>query len=308
MDKAPITSERLAASVIAVPPLARSADFTLNFPENRRIVQHLEAGGVTTLLYGGNAVLYHVSLSEYAALLLMLTEIAGDWTLVIPSVGPAFGLMMDQAEVLNEFAFPTAMVLPQSEIATSDGIAAGVRRFTERYGKPVVLYIKHDRYIAVDTVRRLVDDGLISWIKYAVVRGNPEKDDYLRELTEAVDPARIVSGIGEQPAVVHLRDFSLGGFTSGCVCIAPRLSMDFLHAVRAGDISRAEEIRAVFRPLEDLRNRIHPIRVLHAAVALAGIAETGPMVPLLSPIDSSDEPEIANAARTLLQHNGAIES
>ncbi|MCL4204923.1 MAG: dihydrodipicolinate synthase family protein [Pirellulaceae bacterium] len=308
MDKAPITSERLAASVIAVPPLARSADFTLNFPENRRIVQHLEAGGVTTLLYGGNAVLYHVSLSEYAALLLMLTEIAGDWTLVIPSVGPAFGLMMDQAEVLNEFAFPTAMVLPQSEIATSDGIAAGVRRFTERYGKPVVLYIKHDRYIAVDTVRRLVDDGLISWIKYAVVRGNPEKDDYLRELTEAVDPARIVSGIGEQPAVVHLRDFSLGGFTSGCVCIAPRLSMDFLHAVRAGDISRAEEIRAVFRPLEDLRNRIHPIRVLHAAVALAGIAETGPMVPLLSPIDSSDEPEIANTARTLLQHNGAIES
>ncbi len=308
MDKTPITAERLAASVIAVPPLARSADFTLSFLENRKIVQHLEAGGVTTLLYGGNAVLYHISLTEYAALLLMLTEIAGDQTLVIPSVGPAFGLMMDQADVLSEFAFPTAMVLPQSEIATSDGIAAGVRHFADRFRKPVVLYIKHDRYIAVDAVRRLMDDGLISWIKYAVVRGNPERDDYLKELTEAVDPARIVSGIGEQPAVVHLRDFSLGGFTSGCVCIAPRLSMDFLHAVRAGDIARAEEIRAVFRPLEDLRNRIHPIRVLHAAVALAGIAETGPIVPLLSPVDPSDEPEIADAARTLLQQNGAIDS
>jgi dihydrodipicolinate synthase/N-acetylneuraminate lyase len=308
MDTSSITAERLAASVIAVPPLARSADLTLNFPENRKIVQHLEAGGVTTLLYGGNAVLYHVALSQYAALLWMLNEIAGDRTLVIPSVGPAFGLMMDQAAVLNELAFPTAMVLPQSEIATSDGIAVGVRHFAERFGKPVVLYIKHDRYIAVDAVRRLVDDGLISWIKYAVVRVNPVDDDYLKALTENVDPARIVSGIGEQPAVVHLRDFSLGGFTSGCVCIAPRLSMEFLHAVRSGDFVRAEAIQAVFGPLEDLRNRINPIRVLHAAVTLAGIAETGPILPLLSPIDPGDEPEIAGAARTLLQHNGAIDS
>jgi dihydrodipicolinate synthase/N-acetylneuraminate lyase len=308
MDTSSITAERLAASVIAVPPLARSADLTLNFPENRKIVQHLEAGGVTTLLYGGNAVLYHVALSEYAALLLMLNEIAGDRTLVIPSVGPAFGLMMDQAVELNELAFPTAMVLPQSEIATSDGIAAGVRHFAERFGKPVVLYIKHDRYIAVDAVRRLVDDGLISWIKYAVVRSDPADDDYLKALTANVDPARIVSGIGEQPAVVHLRDFSLGGFTSGCVCIAPRLSMEFLRAVRCSDFARAEEIQEVFRPLEDLRNRINPIRVLHAAVTLAGIAETGPILPLLSPIDPSDEPEIAGAARTLLQHNGAIDA
>jgi hypothetical protein len=43
-------------------------------------------------------------------------------------------------------------------------------------------------------------------------------------------------------------------------------------------------------------------------VTLAGIAETGPILPLLSPIDPSDEPEIAGAARTLLQHNGAIDA
>jgi nickel-dependent lactate racemase len=123
----------------------------------------------------------------------------------------------------------------------------------------------------------------------------------LKDLTANVDPARIVSGIGEQPAVVHLRDFALGGFTSGCVCIAPRLSMQLLRAVQAGDFARAEAIRALFRPLEDLRNRIHPIRVLHAAVSLAGIAETGPILPLLSPIEPSDQPEIARAARELLE-------
>jgi dihydrodipicolinate synthase/N-acetylneuraminate lyase len=305
MDTLPITAQRLAESVIAVPPLARSADLVLDVQQNRRIVQHIEAGGVSTLLYGGNAVLYHVALSEYAMLLRMLTEIAGQRTLVIPSVGPAFGLMMDQAAVLGEFAFPTAMLLPQGEIATSDGIASGVRHFAERFGKPVVLYIKHHHYIAVETVRRLMDDGLISWIKYAVVREDPANDAYLRALTENVDPARIVSGIGEQPAIIHLRDFSLGGFTSGCVCIAPRLSMQLLHAVQAGRHEEAEAIRAVFQPLEDLRNRISPIRVLHAAVALAGIAETGAILPLLSPVADSEAAEIAAAARRLLEHNGA---
>jgi len=308
MQTSPITSQRLAASVIAVPPLARSADLTIDAQENRKIVRHLEAGGVSTLLYGGNAVLYHVALAEYATLLEMLADIAGQQTLVIPSVGPAFGLMMDQATILRDFAFPTAMILPQREISTSDGIASGTRRFAERFGKPVVLYIKHDGYVAVDAVRRLMDDGLISWIKYAVVRENPAEDDYLRSLLDAVDPAYVVSGIGEQPAVVHLRDFSLGGFTSGCVCVAPRLSMQMLRALQSGDLARAEQIRAGFRPLEDLRNRINPIRVLHAALALAGVADTGPMLPLLSEIDGRDRPEIERAARELLQLDGELDA
>ncbi len=306
MDIQAITPERLSASVIAVPPLARSADLRLDIRQNRRMIQHLETGGISTLLYGGNAVLYHVALSEYADLLRMLQELASERTLVIPSIGPAFGLMLDQIAVLKDFAFPTAMILPQAEIATSDGIATGIRMVADRWGKPVVLYIKHDGYIAPETVARLVDDGLVNWIKYAVVRDDPTRDDYLRALTEGTDPRRIVSGIGEQPAIIHLRDFSCGGFTSGCVCIAPRLSMQLLRAVQENDFERAERLRALFRPLEDLRNSIHPIRVLHAAVALAGIAETGPIQPLMSPVGQHDQAEIERAARKLLQDDGEM--
>ncbi len=41
--------------------------------ENVRIIRNLESGGgVTTLLYGGNASLAQVALSEYAALLSLL--------------------------------------------------------------------------------------------------------------------------------------------------------------------------------------------------------------------------------------------
>ena len=300
MKTTAVTAADVSASVISVPPLARNSDLSLNAAENAKIVQHLYAGGVTTLLYGGNAVLYHVSVCEFPSLLAMLTSIAPPDALTIPSVGPSYGLMQDHARILKDFQFPTAMVLPQKEITTSAGIATGVRRFVESYGKPAVLYIKHDAYIEVAAVRKLADDGLLSFIKYAVVRDNPAQDDYLRALVDAVGPSLIVSGIGEQPAVPHLRTFGLGGFTSGCVCIAPKLSMDVLRAVRAGDYATADRIRETFRPLEDLRNSINPIRVLHAAVALAGIAKTGPILPLLSDVDESHVPAIRDAAVKLL--------
>ena len=63
-----------------------------------------------------------------------------------------------------------------------------------------------------------------------------------------------------------MRDFGLGGFTSGCVCVAPRLSQAMLAAVKNHDWAEAERIRALFEPLENLRNAINPIRVLHQAV------------------------------------------
>src|SRR5439155_13599761 len=60
-----LTPDRLASSVLAVPPLCRNADFTLNETENSKLIRHMEAGGIRTLLYGGNANFYHVALSEY---------------------------------------------------------------------------------------------------------------------------------------------------------------------------------------------------------------------------------------------------
>jgi dihydrodipicolinate synthase/N-acetylneuraminate lyase len=300
MDTRPITSATLAGSVISVPPVARSADLTWNRKENERIIKHLESGGVRTLLYGGNAVLSHVSLREYGELLALVNESAGRDTLVIPSVGPGFGMMRDQATVLRDFTFPTAMLLPSRDGTTPAGVATGLRHFVERFGRPAVLYIKHDDFVDVATVRKLMDDKLLSWIKYAVVRENPANDPFLRGLIDAVGPTQIVSGMGEQPAIVHLRDFGLAGFTSGCVCIAPRLSMDMLRAVQAKDFAAAEAIRSRFAPLEALRDKINPVRVLHAAVQLAGVAETGPITPLLSPVDEVHLPEIEAAALKLL--------
>ena len=299
MDTRTITPARLAESVIAVPPLARKAGLTIDRAENQRLVRYIEEGGVNTLLYGGNAVLYHTRLSEYALLLQMLTEIAGQNTLMVPSVGPAFGTMMDQAEILRDFAFPTVMILPQREIADEHGIASGIRRFVDAYGKPIVLYLKHDRWLSPELVGKMYRSGIISWIKYAVVRDEPINDNYLREVLQQVPSEIVVSGIGEQPAIIHLRDYEIGSFTSGCVCVNPQRSMDLLAAIKRSDFEAAERIRQQFCGLEDLRNSIQPIRVLHRAVELADIANTGPMMPMLSELDAAQTSQVASAAIAL---------
>jgi dihydrodipicolinate synthase/N-acetylneuraminate lyase len=300
-----LTPERLIASVLAVPPLARNADLSLNDAENAKLIRHIEAGGIRTLLYGGNANFYHLPLSEYDRVLNMLANTAGKDTLVIPSAGPAYGFSIDQAKILRGHPFPTVMFLPQVGITTSAGMAAGVAQFVQAAGVPALLYIKHDGYIEPKDVKRLADEGLLSGIKYATVRADTANDDYLRRLVDVVDRRIIISGIGEQPAITHLREFGLGGFTSGCVCIAPWLSVEMLKAIRAKDWERAEQIRATFRPLEDARNAINPIRVLHEAVRLAGIADTGPLLPLLTNLESTLHAKLQETARQLLAANDA---
>lgn len=300
-----LTTDRLGKYVIAVPPLARNADFSLNTAQNTKLIRHIEAGSVKTLLYGGNANFYHIALSEYDQVLGYLSEAAAADTLVIPSAGPAYGTMIDQAKIIRKHKFPTIMLLPQTGITTSDGVEAGVRNFVQASGVPALLYIKHDGFIEPENVKRLADDKIISGIKYATVRTDASHDDYLRRLVQLVDRKMIISGIGEQPAIIHMRDFALGGYTSGCVCVAPKLSAQMLNHITAGSWEAAESIRRTFRPLEDLRNSINPIRVLHEAVRLAGIAETGPLLPLLTNVKESDFGPIRDAARKLLDAENA---
>ena len=303
MNNTPITPEVLANSVIAVPPLARDEDLKVCPIENAKIMRHLEAGGVRTLLYGGNAMFYHIGLGEYAETLAMLQDHTGGDTTVVPSVGPAYGTSMDQVAILRDFDFPTAMVLPARDIATPAGCATGIRKLAESYGKPIVLYIKFEGYLEPEDAKSLVEDGVVNWIKYAIVREDPGQDDYLSKLVDCVDRSIIVSGIGEQPAITHINRFGVQSFTSGCVCVAPGLSMKMLQALKAGNLEGAESIRQTFKPLEDLRNNINPIRVLHSAVAEAGIAETGPILPLLDEVNDSDRLKIAAVARELLAQN-----
>jgi dihydrodipicolinate synthase/N-acetylneuraminate lyase len=298
-----LTIERVGSSVLAVPPLCRNGDLTVNAAENAKLIRHIEAGGVDTLIYGGNANFYHIGAEGYGDILAMLESAAGAGTLVIPSVGPTFGTMIEQAKIVRKHRFPTVMVLPMQGIATPAGIDAGLRHFVQAAGVPVVLYLRGEGYVDPARIGKLAADRIICAVKYAVVRSNPADDTYLRAICDALDRRIVISGLGEQPAIVHMRDFGVGGFTAGVVCVAPRISHAMLKAIRDRNWAEAQRLRELCRPLEDLRNADSPIRVLHEAVRLAGIAQTGPMLPLLSNVAESEHPRIREAALRLLEED-----
>ena len=294
--------------VFAVPPLARTADATraLDFDRNDVIVRHVISGGIARLIYGGNAFLYHLTLAEYEQLLNWLVGLDA-W--VIPSVGPDYGRAMDQSALLRQHRFPCAMVLPCSDPRDASGLERGYREIAAAADTKLILYLKDednfgsDKEAGLDTVARLVDDGICIGIKYAVVRTDPARDGYLESLLRRVDRQLVISGIGERPAIVHLRDWRLPGFTTGSGCIAPHLSQMLFAACAGGDFEQAERLRSEFIQLEDLRDRFGPAKVLHSAVELAGIAQTGDVPPYLSSLSSEQLQKISPVARKLFERD-----
>lgn len=277
--------------VFAVPPLPRNPDGrrSLNFDAAESVARHVEAGGITRYLYGGNAFLYHITLEEYEALLGWLAGFeAPRWA--IPGIGPSFGRAMDQARLLRRHAFRSVMMLPCGDPRDAAGMEAGLREVSDACGLPLIVYLKSEdgfgteKEQGLDAVGRLVDDGVAVAIKYAVVRDDPRDDEYLAGLLRRVDNRRVISGMGERPAVVHLRDYNLGGLTTGSGCVAPRRCSELFAAAGRKEWTKAEACRELFMPLEDFRDAWGPARVLHHASELAGIAPAGPIPPYISPL------------------------
>ncbi len=294
--------------VFAVPPLARRTDplRTIDLQENDRLVAHMVRGGITRLIYGGNAFLYHITLSEYEPMLEWLAGLSDD-LLCIPGAGPSFGRAMDQAAALRRYAFPLVMLLPCADPRDAPGIERGIREFVDAIGNPIMAYMKDeenfgsDKEAGLDVIGRLVDSGAVVAIKYAVVRQDPNHDDYLAGLLRRVHREKVISGIGERPAIVHMRDWGLPGFTTGSGCVAPSLSNRIYGACTRHDYDTAEAIRNEFLPLEDLRDEWGPARVLHAAVDIAGIARTGGIPPFVSPLTDTLKNRLLPAVTTLMK-------
>ena len=160
----------------------------------------------------------------------------------------------------------------------------------------------------LDSVAMLVDEGICVAIKYAVVRDDPGEDKYLDELLKRVDRSRVISGIGERPAITHLRQWGLPGFTTGSGCLAPTLSAAVFTACRERDYAEAERVRARFLEFEDLRDAWGPGRVLHHALEIAGIANTGSIPPFVSELSAEQKIRIRPVVEELLMRQDELVS
>jgi 4-hydroxy-tetrahydrodipicolinate synthase len=294
--------------VFAVPPLARvpGKERTIDFEQNSRIVRYIAEGGISRFIYGGNAFLYHLTLAEYEQLLEWLSAVRQDGLWFIPSAGPSYGRLMDQAPLLRHHAVPCVMTLPCGDPRDAAGLDQGLREFADAAGARLMLYLKEETNMGanlaagLDVVGKLVEDGICIAIKYAVVRENPENDPYLDQLLQRVDRGKVISGIGERPAVTHLRRWGLPGFTTGSGCLAPAMSAAVFAACRSGKFADAERIRSRFIDLEDLRDGWGPARVLHHALESAGIADTGPIPPFISELSAPQKDRTRRIVQELL--------
>jgi dihydrodipicolinate synthase/N-acetylneuraminate lyase len=300
-----ISAENLRG-VFAVPPLARSADAqSIDFSQNEAIVNHIKRGGISRVIYGGNAFLYHVQLREFEAIVEWLETVADDNLWVIPSIGPSYGRALEQARILRTHSFPCTMVLPCADPRDAAGLERGYREIADAAEAQLIVYLKEetnfgsDKEAGLDAVARLIDDKVCAGIKYAVVRADPGRDAYLEALLARVNRAFVISGIGERPAVTHLRAWKLPGFTTGSGCIAPALSQTLFDLCKAGDFEAALGIREHFLPLEDLRDALGPARVLHHATELAGVARTGGIAPYISPLSDEQLAQLEPVAKAL---------
>ena len=292
--------------VFAVPPLARRNDPTrsIDFDQNKFILDHILNGGIRRAIYGGNAFLYHIQLKEFEQLLEWLSGFSTN-TWLIPSIGPSYGRAMEQAALVKKYGFSTAMVLPCGDPRDAAGLETGYREIAEAGNIKLIAYLKeesnfgNDPLSGLDSVARLVDDGICVGIKYAVVRDDPRQDPYLEALLARVTREVVISGIGERPAVVHLRDWKLSGFTTGSGCVAPALSQRLFEALTSEDYEEAELIRARFIPLEDLRDAWGPARVLHHATELAGIATPGCIAPYITELSEDQKVLLAPVVEAL---------
>ncbi len=283
-----ITPGGLRENVVSVPPVAWKADGELDFDQNRKLVRHIEDGGVSHLLYGGNANLYHFTGKQLASLLDFLRETVAATSCVIPSIGPDFGKMMDEVDILKASGFNSAMLLPMAFPAQPEGVAIAVRRVAERLGNPVILYVKKDGYLTAETISSLVNDGAVSFVKYAVERENPADDNYLKEIIAGIGADLVGSGMGETPIHVHFPQYKVGTYTSGGVCIAPRAASALHKAFKSGDQATADELLPPFIDFEKVRAQYNGISVIHDAIGLSGIANMGPMLPMLANVSQKN--------------------
>jgi hypothetical protein len=176
------------------------------------------------------------------------------------------------------------MVLPATFPNTVAGAEAGLRRFAEAFGKPIIVYIKAEGYLSPDgqAPGRRRPGG-----RHQVRnrREDPTKDAFLSQLCELVDRATSSAASASVRPSTHLRDFGLAGFTTGSGCVGPRGSAGLLAALKPKDYAPRRGAAGPLHPLEDLRDchSPNPGAASRPGAPWAEIADTGPSCALSQP-------------------------
>lgn len=290
MELDALRSRLAGVAAVTITPFAD--DLALDEPGLRRVVRHLDDGGVDTIVAcGGTAEYYALTPQERRDVARIVLDESRD-TPVIVSVGlDAAGASIAAKEAEADGAAGIMVHQPIHPYIHAEGYAEYYRTICGAVSIGVVAYVR-DPNVSTELLAEIAGIENVVGVKYAV--NDVRRFGAIVEQLAGDVEVTWVCGTAEAWAPFFWLAGATG-FTSGIANFAVHESLALRDALRAGDV---ESIRALWqrlRPVEDLRARwgdANNIAGLKAGTALRGW--TGEAIrPPLRPLPAGERDELA---------------
>ncbi|MGW2324765.1 dihydrodipicolinate synthase family protein [Streptomyces sp. NPDC001700] len=271
MDFTPLRTA--LADVVAIPVTPYDATGAVDRTTYRALLRRLLDGGVRAVTPNGNTgEFYALTLEERRLCTELSVEEAGGRAAVLVGVGQDVATAVDAARHARETGAQMVMVhQPVHPYVSQDGWVDYHREIAESVPELGVVPYLRNPLIEGEALAGLGEAcPNVIGVKYAV----PDAARFAAFARDAgLDRFVWVAGLAELYAPSY---WSVGatGFTSGLVNVAPKLSLDMLGALRAGDYAAAMKVWEQIRPFEDLRaarQSANNVTVVKEALAALGL-------------------------------------
>ncbi|SHN02106.1 dihydrodipicolinate synthase family protein [Actinacidiphila paucisporea] len=272
MDRSALTAA--LAGVVAIPVIPFGAGGGIDRPAYRLLLRRLLDGGIGTVTPNGNTGEFYALTPQERQVVVQdtLAETAHREATVIVGVGHDLPSAIGAAEHARDCGARMVMVhQPVHPYVSQDGWVAYHRAIAEAVPElGVVPYIRNpllDGSWMADLGEACPN---VIGVKYAV----PDAARFAAFARDAgLERYVWLAGLAELYAPAY---FAAGatGFTSGLANVAPRISLDMLAALRAGDYPAAMKVWEQIRAFEDLRaarQSADNVTVVKEALAALGL-------------------------------------
>lgn len=292
MDDSPLRAA--LADVVAIPVTPYDAEGAVEQDTYRALLRRLLDGGVKAVTPNGNTgEFYALTLAERRLVTELTVEETGDRAAVLVGVGHDVATAVEAARHARETGAGMVMVhQPVHPYVSQDGWVDYHRAIAEAVPELGVVPYLRNPLIEGAAVARLGEAcPNVIGVKYAV----PDAARFAAVARDAgLDRFVWVAGLAELYAPSY---WAVGatGFTSGLVNVAPKVSLDMLGALRAGDYAGAMKVWEQIRPFEDLRaahQSANNVSVVKEALAALGLCRRDTRPPS-SPLPEPQRAEVA---------------
>ncbi|ONK14195.1 dihydrodipicolinate synthase family protein [Streptomyces sp. MP131-18] len=261
------------ADVVAITVTPFDADGRIERNAYRALVRRLLDGGVRTLTPNGNTSEFYSLTPEERRTEVELTVAEADGAAqIIAGVGQETGAAVSAAREAQAAGADMVMIhQPVHPYVSQDGWLDYHRTIAEAVPELGVVPYVRSAMIEGATIARLGEAcPNVIGVKYAA--GDPVRFAAVAR-DAGLERFVWVAGLAELSAPAY---FACGatGFTSGLVNVAPRVSLEMLHALRAADYPAAMRVWELIRPLEELRaerGSEYNVTVVKEALAVLGL-------------------------------------